>query len=138
MELAINSDLQEFKTIGEVSIQLDIPQHVLRFWEGQFPQIKPVKRRGGRRFYSQKDVELIERIKVLLYIRGYTIKGAKQALNQNFIPSDEAVMRKKDTRQIDIFEVIGKPDESEKMAIKKVLHELKELQKLLRETQIIK
>ncbi len=71
------------KTIGEVADYLDLPQHVLRFWETKFTQIKPLKRRGGRRYYRPEDVQTIENIKTLLHERGFTIKGAKAALASN-------------------------------------------------------
>lgn len=80
--------MDDYKTIGEVSEQLNIPTHVLRFWETQFKQIKPVKRRGGRRFYNESDVELIENIRIMLHVKGLTIKGAQKELvskNQKFL-----------------------------------------------------
>lgn len=131
--------MTEFKTISEVSVQLGLPQHVLRFWESEFVQIKPTKRKGGRRYYSQKDVELLEKIQNLLYVKGYTIKGAKKALNQHFVPinisndDDMKKAKKQDDKQIDIFEVINRPTSEEKLALTKVLETLKEMEKLLRE-----
>jgi DNA-binding transcriptional MerR regulator len=71
-----------FRTITEVATELVLPQHVLRFWETKFPQIKPVKRRGGRRYYRPKDVALLKRIRDLLYNDGYTIKGAQKLLRE--------------------------------------------------------
>lgn len=68
-----------FKTISEASALLDVPQHVLRFWESRFSQIKPIKSRGGRRYYRSEDMKILETIKHLLYKQGYTIKGAKKA-----------------------------------------------------------
>lgn len=73
---------QAFKTISEVAQLLDVPAHVLRFWESKFPQIKPVKSRGGRRYYRPEDIDVLSRIKALLYQQGYTIKGAKKAFRQ--------------------------------------------------------
>lgn len=67
-----------FKTISEVAESLDVPQHVLRFWESRFSQIKPLKLRGGRRYYRPQDIEVLNTIKHLLYKQGYTIKGAKK------------------------------------------------------------
>jgi DNA-binding transcriptional MerR regulator len=67
-----------FKTISEVAASLDVPQHVLRFWESRFPQIKPLKLRGGRRYYRPQDIEALQSIKHLLYKQGYTIKGARK------------------------------------------------------------
>jgi len=68
------------RTISEASEALDVPQHVLRFWETKFTQIKPLKRNGGRRFYRPQDLEILAQIKHLLYAQGYTIKGAKKAI----------------------------------------------------------
>jgi DNA-binding transcriptional MerR regulator len=69
-----------YRTISEVGDELDIPQHVLRFWETRFPQIKPMKRSGGRRYYRPADVLLLKGIRRLLYGEGYTIKGVQRIL----------------------------------------------------------
>lgn len=74
---------QAFRTISEVSETLDVPQHVLRFWEGKFPQIKPLKRAGGRRYYRPDDIELLRGIRALLYAEGYTIKGVQKLLRMS-------------------------------------------------------
>jgi DNA-binding transcriptional MerR regulator len=71
-----------FRTISEVADDLHIPQHVLRFWETRFPQIKPLKRGGGRRYYRPDDVALLWRISDLLYTQGYTIKGVQRLLRE--------------------------------------------------------
>jgi DNA-binding transcriptional MerR regulator len=72
-----------FRTISEVSDDLDVPQHVLRFWEGKFTQIKPLKRGGGRRYYRPDDVELLRGIQHLLYSDGFTIKGVQKLLREH-------------------------------------------------------
>jgi DNA-binding transcriptional MerR regulator len=72
-----------FRTISEVAEDLDLPQHVLRFWETRFTQIKPMKRGGGRRYYRPQDVELIKGIRTMLYDQGYTIKGVQKLLREN-------------------------------------------------------
>lgn len=72
---------EAFKTISEAAEELGVEQHVLRFWETKFPQIKPLKRRGGRRYYRPEDMEVLHRIRHLLYQQGFTIKGAKKALS---------------------------------------------------------
>ena len=72
-----------FRTISEVAGDLDVPQHVLRFWETRFAQIKPLKRAGGRRYYRPEDVELLRRIRELLYKHGYTIKGVQRLLRDH-------------------------------------------------------
>jgi len=71
---------EAFRTISEVAVELDVPQHVLRFWETRFAQIKPIKRAGGRRFYRPEDLDLLRGIKSLLYFEGYTIKGVQKVL----------------------------------------------------------
>ncbi len=69
-----------FRTIGEVAAELDVPQHVLRFWESKFPQLSPLKRDGGRRHYRPEDIDLLRGIRELLYTEGYTIKGVQKRL----------------------------------------------------------
>jgi DNA-binding transcriptional MerR regulator len=71
-----------FRTISEVADELHIPQHVLRFWETKFPQVKPLKRGGGRRYYRPDDIDLLRRIADLLYTQGYTIKGVQRLLRE--------------------------------------------------------
>jgi DNA-binding transcriptional MerR regulator len=71
-----------FRTISEVADDLEVPQHVLRFWETKFPQIKPMKRGGGRRYYRPEDVELLRAIRGLLYDQGYTIKGVQKLIRE--------------------------------------------------------
>src|SRR5579872_680889 len=71
-----------FRTISEVADELHIPQHVLRFWETKFQQVKPLKRGGGRRYYRPDDIALLRRISDLLYIEGYTIKGVQRLLRE--------------------------------------------------------
>ena len=73
---------EAFRTISEVSVELDVPQHVLRFWEGRFAQIKPMKRAGGRRYYRPEDVDLLRGIRALLYREGFTIKGVQKILRE--------------------------------------------------------
>lgn len=72
---------EAYKTISEAAEELGVEQHVLRFWETKFPQIKPLKRRGGRRFYRPEDMDALHQIRSLLKEKGFTIKGAKQALS---------------------------------------------------------
>jgi DNA-binding transcriptional MerR regulator len=67
-----------FKTISEVSALLEVPQHVLRFWESKFSSLRPLKRSGGRRYYRPDDVAVLRRIRQLLYVDGFTIKGAQK------------------------------------------------------------
>ena len=79
-----------FRTISEVAADLNVPQHVLRFWETKFSQIKPLKRGGGRRYYRPEDVDLLRRIRTLLYSEGYTIKGVQKVLREHVAPTPPA------------------------------------------------
>lgn len=102
-----------FRTIAEVATDLDLPAHVLRFWESKFPQIKPLKRRGGRRYYRPEDVALLRRIRSLLYTDGYTIKGVQRLLREGSrggaAPADSDV----DEAEADLVEEGGEPGEPE-------------------------
>ena len=73
---------EAFRTISEVSVELEIPQHVLRFWEGRFTQVRPIKRAGGRRYYRPEDVDLLRGIRALLYSDGFTIRGVQKILRE--------------------------------------------------------
>lgn len=79
-----------FRTISEVADDLDVPQHVLRFWETKFPQIRPLKRGGGRRYYRPEDVELLRKVAKLLYQEGYTIKGVQRLLREGVLKGGAA------------------------------------------------
>lgn len=78
----VRKSANAFRTISEVSDSLDVPQHVLRFWETKFSQIKPMKRGGGRRYYRPEDILLLRGVRDLLYIDGYTIKGVQKLLRE--------------------------------------------------------
>jgi DNA-binding transcriptional MerR regulator len=77
-----NKRASAFRTIGEVAEDLDLPAHVLRFWESKFPQLKPLKRGGGRRYYRPEDIALLRRIRQCLYQDGYTIRGVQKLLRE--------------------------------------------------------
>jgi DNA-binding transcriptional MerR regulator len=79
-------EAQALRTIGEVSKALDLRQHVLRYWEQQFPMLQPLKRSGGRRYYRPEDVALVQTIDRLVNREGYTLKGARQALTGGAMP----------------------------------------------------
>jgi len=81
-----------FRTISEVAEDLDVPQHVLRFWETRFTQIKPMKRSGGRRYYRPYDVDLLRGIRRLLYGEGYTIRGVQRILREQGIKSVQGLV----------------------------------------------
>jgi DNA-binding transcriptional MerR regulator len=98
-----------FRTISEVADDLDIPQHVLRFWETRFTQIKPMKRSGGRRYYRPDDIDLLRGIRRLLYGEGYTIRGVQRILKEHGVAS---VQRLADATAVASFgaieEVVGR------------------------------
>ena len=81
-----------FRTISEVADDLDIPQHVLRFWETRFAQIKPMKRSGGRRYYRPDDVDLLRGIRRLLYGEGYTIRGVQRILKEHGVKAVQGLV----------------------------------------------
>ncbi len=135
-----------FRTISEVATELHLPQHVLRFWESKFPQIKPLKRGGGRRYYRPEDVELLHRIRGLLYHEGYTIKGVQKLLREGAVkgagredrlrgaggngPQAGAPVAARADRSA---RVDGGLDEGRKREIKAVIDELAALRNLLKE-----
>jgi len=82
VERRLEKSAQAFRTISEVATELDVPQHVLRFWESKFSQVRPLKRGGGRRYYRPEDIDLLRRIRSLLYDDGYTIKGVQRLLKE--------------------------------------------------------
>ncbi len=82
VERRVEKSAQAFRTISEVAAELDVPQHVLRFWESKFSQVRPLKRGGGRRYYRPEDIDLLRRIRSLLYEDGYTIKGVQRLLKE--------------------------------------------------------
>ncbi|HEV7369504.1 MerR family transcriptional regulator [Arenibaculum sp.] len=129
-----------FRTISEVSAELDVPQHVLRFWETKFPQIRPLKRGGGRRYYRPEDVDLLRRIQSLLYREGYTIKGVQRLLRETRTTETEGV--EQDQVEPDLLEpgeaeagVAAAPrpplDEARRAELREVLDELIALRALL-------
>lgn len=86
----MNKSAEAFRTIGEVADELQIPKHVLRFWEGRFPQIRPMKRGGGRRYYRPEDMELLRGIRALLHAEGYTIRGVQKILREHGVEQVKA------------------------------------------------
>jgi DNA-binding transcriptional MerR regulator len=134
-----------FRTISEVSGELAVPQHVLRFWETKFPQVKPLKRAGGRRYYRPEDVTLLATIRDLLYREGFTIKGAQKHLRGGSAKGQGAAGRGGDEEREDAAKPIsagsagvgggrasGASSGTDRSALKDVLHELEALRKMLR------
>lgn len=124
-----------YRTISEVAEEVDVPAHVLRFWEGKFTQVKPMKRAGGRRYYRPDDIVLLQRIRELLYDHGYTIKGVQKILREGGVKAaldrgtdkvageDMAVSRDEGGRPLTA---------SEKTEIETVLSDLRGVRDLLR------
>ena len=106
-----------FRTISEVSQELEVPQHVLRFWESKFTPVRPLKRGGGRRYYRPEDIDLLRRIRNLLYTEGYTIKGVQRLLREGQAKPEDA----------------GPPPRVEPSEVLRMIHdELVELRDMLR------
>ncbi len=111
-----NKSDSAFRTISEVSEELELPQHVLRFWESKFTQINPMKRGGRRRFYRPEDLEVLRRIQYLLHKEGYTIKGVQRLLKDGSY--------KKGQTTLDL-------NEKERAELNLILIELSDIQRLL-------
>jgi DNA-binding transcriptional MerR regulator len=118
-----------YKTISEVSATLDVPAHVLRFWETKFSQLKPMKRSGGRRYYRQEDIVLLQTIKALLYDEGYTIKGAQASLSKRRKSEANA------SPGVNIGQNIGGRDAVEAQAARSTSAKLSEAARLLSQAQ---
>ena len=121
-----------YRTISEVSNEIDVPAHVLRFWETKFLQIKPLKRGGGRRYYRPEDVTLLKTIRQFLYSDGYTIKGVQRLLKDGLIKTESNQM---DTERNVVPEAskieAGSVSMRNRNEIKQIMEELKALKKLL-------
>lgn len=131
-----------FRTISEVSTALDVPQHVLRFWETKFSQVRPMKRAGGRRYYRPEDVRLLFGIREFLYEDGYTIRGVQKLLRER---GGRVLSERADGKglapvasgEIQVDENNKKrtrfslPEKSQRRALNDLLHELEELRGIL-------
>jgi DNA-binding transcriptional MerR regulator len=113
-----------FRTISEVADDLHIPQHVLRFWETKFPQLKPLKRGGGRRYYRPEDISLLRRVSDLLYTQGYTIKGVQRLLREGGL--DEAVAAGAAASGVPVTAAV-EPPETGVSALRAILDELEDI-----------
>ena len=129
-----------FRTISEAAKELGLQQHVLRFWESKFPQIKPMKRAGGRRYYRPEDLVLLADIRSLLHDQGYTIKGVQKLLDQHKgkLPSEVAVASLAETTDLLSVEMPNAAAATkvggiaDKSVLTNLLDELEELQGILR------
>ena len=131
-----------FRTISEVAGELDLPQHVLRFWETKFSQVKPMKRGGGRRYYRPEDVALLRHVRSLLYDEGYTIKGVQKLLRQGGVSKAELRTRKsaqksaiRSAANTDDIASVKADSEAAKQSIRAAIDELEILRETLRDAQ---
>lgn len=125
--MCMEKSLEAFRTIGEVAKMLDLPQHVLRFWEVNFKQIKPLKMNGGRRYYRPCDIEIIKLIRTMLYDRGYTIKGAQKVLKEEKIKGEPAIVKEPPVNKEENIQLgikFNKIIEDKKQYLQKALSEL--------------
>ena len=125
-----------FKTISEVSTSLDIPQHVLRFWETKFSQVKPMKRAGGRRYYRPSDIVLLGAIRTLLYDDGYTIRGVQKILREKgirFLVGEKIADNENDNNERFLAKasVLTETDNSDPLIVNVDVH--RELSEILKE-----
>jgi len=127
---------EAFRTISEVAEELEVPQHVLRFWESRFPQVRPLKRAGGRRYYRPDDVALLRRIRQCLYDQGYTIKGVQKLLREGALKGAELVRAGTQSAMENLPEAneSDKPDQAQELrdVIAELRAELVMLRDLLR------
>ena len=135
---------EAFRTISEVSKDLSLPQHVLRFWETKFIQIKPIKRGGGRRYYRPEDIRLLKGIKSLLYNDGYTIRGVQKVIKEvgtkkilgnkdenNLFTDKEINNNEKNGNEISHHHL----DDSKRKKLMRVLNDLVDLRKKINQSE---
>ena len=117
-----------FRTISEVAEELDLPQHVLRFWESKFNTIKPMKRGGGRRYYRPQDIDVLRRIRALLYDDGYTIKGVQKLFKEG---GKEALKGDPESTVVRSPENASENAAEFRLELKSILGELQDLRALI-------
>ena len=123
-----------FRTISEVSAALDLPQHILRFWETKFPQLRPLKRGGGRRYYRPEDIELLRGIRTLLYDDGYTIKGVRKLLRESGAKALVAGSKGAEAAVVAPVAAAAGLDGKKRVELEAALAELQKLKGLLRDS----
>jgi DNA-binding transcriptional MerR regulator len=131
----VTKSASAFRTISEVAKELDVPSHVLRFWETKFSQVKPLKRGGGRRYYRPEDIALLRHIRSLLYDDGYTIKGVQKLLRETNGKTPERAP-KGDVRSLGVPQPEPKNaalSATSRGAVSDVMRELESLRDLLRQ-----
>ena len=136
---------EAFRTISEVSKDLSLPQHVLRFWETKFVQIRPIKRGGGRRYYRPEDIKLLRGIKSLLYSDGYTIRGVQKVIKEN---GTKKILRRelekkvftaeeKNNNQVSDFDNVSQHhlEETKRKKLMRVLNDLVDLRTKIKKSE---
>ena len=131
-----------FRTISEASSELNIPAHVLRFWESKFSQVNPVKRAGGRRYYRREDIILLGRIRDLLYVDGYTIKGVQKLLRERGTlkprldePEIGPIRSSIETNNITQHENLSSTKSGNREELKQILGELENIRAILKKAK---
>jgi DNA-binding transcriptional MerR regulator len=130
--------VEAFRTISEVASIIDVPQHVLRFWESKFTQVKPLKRGGGRRYYRPADVDLLRTIRSLLYDNGYTIKGVQKLLRDGVVRPDGEITGGDDSGPIAAVEPAAAAPDSADAAAPQASADRQELKAILGELESLK
>ena len=130
--MVVNKSKDAFRTIAEVADELGVASHVLRFWETKFPQIQPMKRNGGRRYYRPDDVELVRKIKYYLYDKRYTIEGVQKVLKEKGLKTILGEEIQKDFFADSLEEI--ELSEKNKALLANISSELKAVSKSLRDT----
>ena len=125
--VAGSKSARAFRTISEVSSELDLPQHVLRFWETKFNEVRPLKRGGGRRYYRPEDISLLRQIQGLLYDDGYTIKGVQKLIHDGNIKQKNTTEISKSPRDITAS---SNPDATQ-IELHSIMRELQQIQGIL-------
>ena len=121
-----------FRTISEVATELNVPQHVLRFWESKFGQVRPLKRGGGRRYYRPEDVELLRTIRGLLYDEGYTIRGVQKLLREGSAKANDNGREQQAPAARAVPEPVGEHlTVGQRAGLRAIIRELEELKSLL-------
>ncbi len=126
----VNKSAAAFRTISEVADELGVQQHVLRFWESKFSYVQPLKRGGGRRYYSPKDIDMLQNIQHLLYNEGYTIKGVQKLL-QKTRGNLSSVVKGATKAQVEEVSPVEKAVSNKEGELKSMLEELKSMRDLI-------
>lgn len=127
--MVVNKPKSAFRTISEVAEEIDVATHVLRFWETKFPQLKPMKRNGGRRYYRPDDVKFLQKIKFYLYDKRYTIEGVQRLIKEKGIKNLIGEEIQKDF--IEMLDANVELNEENKILLSSIVGELKTLKSKL-------